>query len=62
MISSMLWGRTFLLTGDLAMAQHRPDVARRAYRRVVGLWAGGDAEVQPAVERARAALTRLGAN
>jgi len=60
MISSMLWGRTFLLTGDLAMAQHRPDVARRAYRRVVGLWGGADAEVQPAVARARQALATLG--
>jgi hypothetical protein len=62
MLSSLLWGRTWLLMGDLAAAQNRNDVAIRGYRRVVGMWGAGDAEVQPAVARARAALTRLGAN
>lgn len=60
MISSMLWGRTWLLMGDLAAARGRNDVAIRAYRRVVGMWSTGDAEVQPAVTRARQALARLG--
>ncbi|MEK6610121.1 MAG: hypothetical protein AABZ35_04285 [Gemmatimonadota bacterium] len=60
MISSMLWGRTWLLMGDLAAARGQNDVAVRAYRRVVGMWTGGDAEVQPGVTRAREALQRLG--
>lgn len=60
MFSSMLWGRTWLLMGDLAASRGQNDVAVRAYRRVVGMWSGGDAEVQPGVMRAREALARLG--
>ncbi len=57
-----MWGRAFLLQGDLAAAQHDRDTMIRAYRRVVGLWSTGDAEVQPSVARARAALVRAGVN
>ena len=60
MMSSMLWGRTWLLMGDLAAARGRNDVAIRAYRRVVGMWSTGDPELQPAVVRARQALATLG--
>jgi tetratricopeptide (TPR) repeat protein/TolB-like protein len=60
MMSCMLWGRTWLLMGDLAAARDRNDVAIRAYRRVVGMWSTGDSEVQPAVLRARQALATLG--
>ncbi|MDO8665169.1 MAG: hypothetical protein Q7J79_01055, partial [Gemmatimonadales bacterium] len=60
MFSSMLWGRTWLLMGDVAAARGQNDVAVRAYRRVVGMWSSGDAEVQPSVTRAREALARLG--
>ena len=55
-----LWGRTWLLYGDLAMARHQAADARRAYRMVVGLWEHGDPVVQPFVARARAALAQLG--
>ena len=53
-------GREWLLYGDLAAASGDAAQARRAYRFVVGLWDRGDAPVQPLVERARAALVRLG--
>lgn len=58
--SSWLWGRAWLLLGDLAAAAGRPEEARRAYRFVVGLWEGGEAAAQPAVTRSREALARLG--
>ncbi len=57
----LVWGRAWLLMGDLAIAGHQNDVAIRAYRRVVGMWDGADAPLQPAVTRARAALARMGA-
>jgi hypothetical protein len=57
----LVWGRAWLLMGDLALAAHQNDVATRAYRRVVGMWAGADAPLQPAVARARAGLVRMGA-
>jgi tetratricopeptide (TPR) repeat protein len=56
-----LFGRTWLLYGDLAMARGRRQESARAYQMVVGLWANGEPPVQPAVQRARDALTRLGA-
>jgi tetratricopeptide (TPR) repeat protein/TolB-like protein len=59
-LGSFLWPRTFLLLGDLAVARGNNEVAARAYRRVVGMWSGGDADVQPAVQRAREAVARLG--
>ncbi len=55
-----LWGRAWLLYGDLAMARGQNADARRAYRMVVGLWEQGDPIVQPAVTRARTALAQLG--
>ena len=55
-----LWGRAWLLYGDLAMARRQSADARRAYRMVVGLWETGEAPVQPMVTRARAALAQLG--
>lgn len=57
-----MWGRVFLLQGDLAAAQHDRATMIRAFQRVVGLWSTGDAEVQPAVARARAALASAGAS
>jgi tetratricopeptide (TPR) repeat protein len=55
-----LWGRTWLLFGDLAMAAGQQAEARRAYRMVVGFWEHGDPPVQPLVARARAAQAQLG--
>jgi tetratricopeptide (TPR) repeat protein len=52
-------GRAWLLAGDVAAAQGRLDDARRMYRRVVGLWAGGDPDLQPIVRRAQAKLNAL---
>ena len=57
--SSRLIGRTWLLYGDLAMAAGRRAEAKRAYGMVAGLWAHADAPLQPAVQRATAALARL---
>ena len=59
-VNPAMWGRAFLLQGDLAAAQHDQATMVRAYRRVVGLWASGDPEVQPAVTRARSALSAAG--
>ena len=47
-------GRTWLLLGDVAAATGRRADARRAYERVIALWADGDEDVQPFVARARA--------
>ena len=55
-----LFGRTWLLYGDLARAAGRRAEAGRAYQMVAGLWANGEAPVQPAVQRARDALKQLG--
>ena len=54
-----LFGRTWLLYGDLAMAAGKRDEARRAYTYVTTVWDKADAPLQPAVARARAALARL---
>ncbi len=58
-----LLGRAWLLLGDVALAMGRRPEAARAYGRVIALWEHGDADVQPAVGRARAGLaaTRDGA-
>ncbi len=55
-----MWGRAFLLQGDLASAQGDRAVAARAYQRVIGLWSGADAELQPFVARARTGLAASG--
>jgi tetratricopeptide (TPR) repeat protein len=52
-------GRAWLLSGDLAAARHRPEEAARMYRRIVGLWGGGDPDVQPVVDQARTKLAAL---
>jgi hypothetical protein len=60
--TARLFGRTWLLYGDLAMAAGRRNEARRAYLMVAGLWANGEPLVQPALQRARSALARLASN
>lgn len=60
--TAYLWGRGALATGDLAMAMGDAALARRAYQFVVALWARADAELQPAVTRARDALASLPAS
>lgn len=52
-------GHAWLLSGDLAAAQGRVENARRMYHRVIGLWGGGDANLQPIVNQARARLDSL---
>ena len=55
-----LWlGRAWLLAGDLATAQQRPDEAKAMYERLIGLWGGGDVDVQPLVEEARGKLAAV---
>ena len=52
-------GRAWLLAGDVAAARGQTSEARKMYNRVVGLWAGGDPEVRPTVDQARARLESL---
>lgn len=52
-------GSAWLLAGDLAAARRRLPDAARMYRRVIGLWGGGDADLQPVVGEARAKLASL---
>jgi len=52
-------GHAWLLSGDVAAARQRAEDASRMYRRVIGLWGGGDADLQPVVEQARAKLAAL---
>ena len=60
MMSAGPWlGYAWLLAGDLAAAQRRLPDAARMYRRVIGLWGGGDADFQPVVSEARAKLASL---
>lgn len=59
-VNPAMWGRAFLLQGDLAAAAHDSQTMISAYRRVIGLWSTGDPEVGPAVARARAALAAAG--
>ena len=54
-------GNAWLLAGDLAAARRRLPDAARMYRRVIGLWDGGDPDVQPVVGEARAKLASLSA-
>lgn len=51
--------QVWMLRGDVAAARRRPDEAAAMYRRVIGLWAGADADVQPVVSDARVRLAAL---
>jgi tetratricopeptide (TPR) repeat protein len=51
-------GQAWLLTGDIAAARGRRADAETMYRRLIGLWQGGDVALQPLVRDAR---TRLAA-
>ena len=57
--SSPWLGRAWLLSGDLAAARRRFPDAARMYRRLIGLWEGGDPELQPIVGDARTRLAAL---
>jgi hypothetical protein len=52
-------GRAWLLSGDVAAARGRREEASRMYRRVIGLWGGGDANLKAVVDQARARLFAL---
>jgi hypothetical protein len=52
-------GRAWLLSGDVAAARGRREEASRMYRRVIGLWGGGDPDLKPVVDQARARLGAL---
>jgi hypothetical protein len=52
-------GRAWLLSGDLSAAGGQLPEAARMYRRVIGLWGGGDPGLQPVVDAARARLESL---
>ena len=52
-------GHAWLLAGDLAARRGRPEEAARMYRRVIGLWGGGDPDLNPVVDHARAGLDSL---
>jgi hypothetical protein len=52
-------GNAWMLSGDLAAARRRFAEAARMYRRVIGLWGGGDPDLQPLVDKARARLESL---
>ena len=54
-------GRAWLLSGDVAAARGRREEASRMYRRVIGLWGGGDANLKAVVDQARARLFALSA-
>jgi hypothetical protein len=54
-------GRAWLLSGDVAAARGRREEASRMYRRVIGLWGGGDANLKAVVDQARARLAALSA-
>jgi tetratricopeptide (TPR) repeat protein len=54
-------GRAWLLSGDVAAARGRREEASRMYRRVIGLWGGGDQRLKPVVDQARARLGALSA-
>jgi len=58
--AGMLWPRSFLLLGELEEAAGNRPAAIDAYRRFLGMWEKGEPVVQPVVERARAALARIG--
>jgi hypothetical protein len=52
-------GRAWMLAGDLAAARRRFPAAARMYRRIIGLWGAGDADLQSVVAEARAKLDSL---
>ena len=52
-------GQAWSLAGDLAARRGRPEEAARMYRRVIGLWGGGDPDLKPVVDHARAGLDSL---
>ena len=51
-----------LLRADLAFAAGKRDEARVWYRRVLDLWSQADPEMQPTVDRIKAALASLGSS
>jgi hypothetical protein len=52
--------RLMLLRADLAAARGFPDEARLWYDRFLAIWATANAELQPVIQRARAARAALG--
>jgi len=52
-------GQAWSLAGDLAARRGRPEEAARMYRRVIALWGGGDPDLKPVVDHARAGLDSL---
>lgn len=52
-------GRAWLLAGDLAAARGRRGNAAGLYRRVAGLWDGGDPEYHAVANDARVKLEAL---
>jgi hypothetical protein len=52
-------GLAWSLAADVAVARGRPDDAARLYRRVIGLWGGGDPDLDAVVEHARTRLRSL---
>ena len=52
-------GHAWSLAGDVAARRGRPEEAARQYRRVIGLWGGGDPDLKPVVDHARAGLDSL---
>ena len=52
-------GDAWLLSGDIAAKRRHLPEAARMYRRVIGLWDGGDVRVQPIVLEARGKLASL---
>ena len=58
--SILLVPRMMLLRADLAAALGFHDEARTWYARMTDLWAHADPELQPTVDRMRAALKSLG--
>jgi len=52
-------GQAWALSGDVGAARGRTGDAARMYRRVIGLWEGGDPDTRPVVEHARTRLAAL---
>jgi hypothetical protein len=52
-------GLAWSLAADVALARGRPQEAARLYRRVIGLWGGGDPDLSDVVEHARSRLRSL---
>ena len=57
--ASSLWPRAMLLRADLAMAKGLKGEARIWYLRVLDLWANADKELQPTIDRIKAALVKI---